>query len=87
MNSHIVAATAAAATVVLAVGCATPSTEMGASPSPSAGSTAPTESESRDKMCETFRSYAQSRGRTPTLEEECIRQMGVEACRACLPAQ
>jgi hypothetical protein len=78
MKSHIVAAIAAAAAVMLSMGCST-TTSMGASPS---GSSMPTGSS--DKMCQVFQGYAQSRGITPVLQEECTRQMGAEGCRKCL---
>lgn len=79
MRSHFVAAIAAAATVILSVGCSTPSSSMGASPSSGTPS-------AEERQCQVFRSYARDRAISNVMEE-CARQMGVEACKKCLGLQ
>jgi hypothetical protein len=81
MNSHIVAAIATAATVILSAGC---STSMSQPSTSSAGAPPSSSSAGYDeRQCQVFRSY--QRDKAPTaLMEECSRQMGVDACNKCL---
>lgn len=81
MKSIIVAAITAAA-AILAVGCSSTSTSMGASPSSSVPSMGSAEN---DGLCRSLRSY-RDRGLTPELQEQCVRQLGAENCRKCLSA-
>jgi hypothetical protein len=78
MKRLIVAAITAAATVILTVGCGSPSgTSMGAGPMYG--------SAENDRLCQTLQGY-RSRGLTPELQEQCVRQLGQDTCRRCLSA-
>ena len=80
MKRLIVAAVAAAATLILTVGCGSmQSTSMGGPSTPMYGSA------ENDRLCQTLQGY-RSRGLTPELQEQCVRQLGQDTCRKCLTA-